>query len=74
MAELVGTALMILLGNGVVANVLLPRTKGTRGGWKPVRFNVHELCQLHTYMHTSIQTYAYDAKIKHWCRKLNHSG
>ncbi len=33
MAELVGTALMILLGNGVVANVLLPRTKGNRGGW-----------------------------------------
>lgn len=33
MAELIGTALMILLGNGVVANVLLPRTKGNRGGW-----------------------------------------
>jgi glycerol uptake facilitator protein len=33
MAELVGTALLMLLGNGVVANVLLARTKGHDGGW-----------------------------------------
>lgn len=32
-AEFLGTALLILLGNGVVANVLLQRTKGERGGW-----------------------------------------
>ena len=31
-AELIGTALMILLGTGVVANVLLPQTKGNGGG------------------------------------------
>ena len=32
-AELIGTMLLILLGNGVVANVVLARTKGHDGGW-----------------------------------------
>jgi glycerol uptake facilitator protein len=32
-AELIGTMLLILLGNGVVANVLLNDTKGHNGGW-----------------------------------------
>ena len=32
-AELIGTALLLLMGNGVVANVLLTRTKGHGGGW-----------------------------------------
>lgn len=33
LAELVGTALLVLFGNGVVANVVLARTKGNSGGW-----------------------------------------
>jgi len=32
-AEFIGTALLILFGNGVVANVVLPRTKGNNSGW-----------------------------------------
>src|SRR5690606_3501628 len=32
-AEIVGTFLLILLGNGVVANVVLRDTKGNDGGW-----------------------------------------
>jgi glycerol uptake facilitator protein len=32
-AELIGTMLVILLGNGVVANVVLKGTKGNSGGW-----------------------------------------
>jgi glycerol uptake facilitator protein len=32
-AEVIGTAILILLGNGVVANALLTRTKGNGGGW-----------------------------------------
>ncbi len=32
LAELLGTMVLILLGNGVVANVLLPKTKGHNGG------------------------------------------
>ena len=32
-AEIVGSALLILLGNGVVANVVLKKTKGSEGGW-----------------------------------------
>ena len=33
MAELVGTALLLLLGDGVVANVVLKDTKGSDSGW-----------------------------------------
>jgi glycerol uptake facilitator protein len=32
-AELIGTMILILLGNGVVANVVLTGTKGNGGGW-----------------------------------------
>ncbi len=32
-AELIGTALLILLGDGVVANVVLAKTKGHASGW-----------------------------------------
>ena len=33
LAEFIGTAILILLGNGVVANVVLQRTKGHGSGW-----------------------------------------
>lgn len=33
LAEFIGTALLILLGNGVVANVVLKDTKGNSSGW-----------------------------------------
>ncbi|MFN0292315.1 MIP/aquaporin family protein [Pedobacter helvus] len=32
-AEFIGTAILILLGNGVVANVVLKETKGNNSGW-----------------------------------------
>ncbi|NJN49447.1 MAG: aquaporin family protein, partial [Alkalinema sp. RL_2_19] len=32
-AEFIGTAILILMGNGVVANVLLSKTKGHGAGW-----------------------------------------
>lgn len=32
-AEIIGTMILILLGNGVVANVVLTNTKGNSGGW-----------------------------------------
>ncbi len=32
-AEFIGTALLVIFGNGVVANVLLARTKGNNAGW-----------------------------------------
>ena len=31
--ELFGTLMLILLGGGVVANVLLAKSKGQHGGW-----------------------------------------
>ena len=31
-AELFGTAVVIIIGNGVVANVVLPKTKGNNAG------------------------------------------
>jgi glycerol uptake facilitator protein len=33
LAEAIGTMILILLGNGVVANVVLSRTKGQNAGW-----------------------------------------
>ena len=33
LAELIGTLLLVLLGDGVVANVVLNKTKGHNGGW-----------------------------------------
>lgn len=32
-AELIGTMILVLLGNGVVANVVLNKTKGNGSGW-----------------------------------------
>ena len=37
-SEVVGTGLLLLLGAGVVANVILPRTKGYGGGWLLINF------------------------------------
>lgn len=36
--EIIGTALLILLGNGVVANVVLNKTKGNNSGWIVITF------------------------------------
>jgi glycerol uptake facilitator protein len=36
--EFIGTMLLVLLGNGVVANVVLNRTKGSGGGWIVITF------------------------------------
>ena len=33
LAEFIGTAILVVFGNGVVANVVLPRTKGQNSGW-----------------------------------------
>ncbi len=37
-AELIGTMLLVLLGNGVVANVVLKGTKGNNSGWIVIAF------------------------------------
>ncbi len=36
--EVIGTMLLILLGEGVVANVILNKTKGKNGGWIVITF------------------------------------
>ncbi|NDB76045.1 MAG: aquaporin, partial [Verrucomicrobia bacterium] len=33
LAELLGTMILVLLGDGVVANVLLNKSKGQNSGW-----------------------------------------
>lgn len=37
-SEIVGTAILVLLGTGVVANVILPRNKGFSSGWVVITF------------------------------------
>jgi len=36
--ELIGTAILVLLGDGVVANVILKQTKGNSSGWVAITF------------------------------------
>ena len=38
LAEFIGTAILVLMGNGVVANVVLKGTKGNNGGWVTISF------------------------------------
>ena len=38
LAEFIGTAILVLLGNGVVANVVLAKTKGNAAGWIVIAF------------------------------------
>jgi glycerol uptake facilitator protein len=38
LGEVIGTALLITLGNGVVANVVLKKTYGNSGGWIVITF------------------------------------
>ncbi len=38
LGEIIGTALLIILGDGVVANVVLNKTKGSGGGWIVITF------------------------------------
>src|SRR2546423_3232166 len=38
LSEVLGTGLLILLGAGVVANVLLTKSKGFNGGWLLINF------------------------------------
>ena len=38
LAEFIGTMLLVLLGDGVVANVVLKDTKGEKGGWIVITF------------------------------------
>ena len=38
LAEFIGTCLLVLLGNGVVANVVLNQTKGNNAGWIVITF------------------------------------
>jgi glycerol uptake facilitator protein len=38
LSEFIGTSILILLGNGVVANVVLDKTNGNGGGWIVITF------------------------------------
>ena len=38
LSEMMGTAMLLLLGCGVVANAILPKTKGFNGGWLLINF------------------------------------
>ncbi|RYY54908.1 MAG: aquaporin family protein, partial [Chitinophagaceae bacterium] len=52
--ELAGTALMIILGNGVVSNVVLKNTKGHGGGWIVISFGWAMAVFLGVYASTTL--------------------
>ena len=42
-AELIGTMLLIIFGDGVVANVLLNKSKGQNSGWIVIATGVRDM-------------------------------
>lgn len=52
--ELIGTALLIVLGNGVVANVVLKETKGHNSGWIVISFGWAMAVFLGVYASTTL--------------------
>ena len=54
LGEFIGTMLLIILGDGVVANVVLNKTKGNNGGWIVITFGWAMAVFLGVYASTSL--------------------
>jgi len=52
--EFIGTMLLIIMGDGVVANVVLNKTKGNNGGWIVITFGWALAVFLGVYVSTSL--------------------
>jgi glycerol uptake facilitator protein len=52
--EFIGTMLLIIMGDGVVANVVLNKTKGNNGGWIVITFGWAIAVFLGVYVSTSL--------------------
>ena len=52
--EFIGTALLIIMGDGVVANVILNKTKGNNSGWIVITFGWAMAVFLGVYVSTSL--------------------
>ncbi|HEU5165015.1 MAG TPA: MIP/aquaporin family protein [Chitinophagaceae bacterium] len=54
LGEFIGTMLLIIMGDGVVANVVLNKTKGNNGGWIVITFGWAMAVFLGVYASTSL--------------------
>jgi len=54
LGEFIGTMLLIIMGDGVVANVVLNKTKGNSGGWIVITFGWAMAVFLGVYASTSL--------------------
>lgn len=54
LAEFTGTALLVIMGNGVVANVVLNKTKGQNSGWIVITFGWAMAVFLGVYVSTKL--------------------
>src|SRR5258705_12352478 len=54
LGEFIGSMLLIILGDGVVANVVLNKTKGNNGGWIVITFGWAMAVFLGVYVSTSL--------------------
>jgi glycerol uptake facilitator protein len=54
LGEFIGTMLLIIMGDGVVANVVLNKTKGNNGGWIVIAFGWAMAVFLGVYASTSL--------------------
>ena len=54
LGEFIGTMLLIIMGDGVVANVVLNKTKGNNGGWIVIAFGWAMAVFIGVYVSTSL--------------------
>ena len=54
LGEFIGTMLLIIMGDGVVANVVLNKTKGNNSGWIVITFGWAMAVFLGVYVSTSL--------------------
>jgi len=54
LGEFIGTMLLIIMGDGVVANVVLNKTKGNNGGWIVIAFGWAMAVFLGVYVSTNL--------------------
>ena len=73
LGELIGTFLLVLLGNGVVANVVLSKSKGNNSGWLTIAAGWGGCAIRCRLRRRREQWRAFEPRRKHWascCRQI----
>jgi glycerol uptake facilitator protein len=63
LGEFIGTMLLIIMGDGVVANVVLNKTKGNNSGWIVITFGWAMAVFLGVYVSTSLGEWSFNPAV-----------